>query len=172
MYMPTHLTAYEDRSLGAPIRLDMKLSPGQHFLGGPLDFLPKGFTGFTSSFVPSSAPAAPAESGGFMGGLASLVNLWNNRPEELKKIRIRIKPDAVMRQVQSVLPSSTVASATDRLRAMGIDPRYLYGGQEIPMTGNMVGGAYYGAGIDWQAWMPWILGGGAALLLLPALMRK
>lgn len=165
-------------TLGVPLPLNMSMQPGQSFLGASLNVLPEGFTSFGGNFTSASStiPADQPSGGGIFdsitSGLSSLVNMWNNRPEELKKIRLRVNPQQVMQTVQQAVPAGTVSKTVDQLRSWGVDPRLLVPGGSVPITGTTAGAAYRAAGFDWSTYLPWIVGGGVALVALPMLMRK
>ena len=140
---------------------------GPSELGASLNVLPAGFTGFTSSFTPSAASApAPASSGGIFD---SIVNLWNSRPDVLKKIRIRMKPQAVAQQAQRIIGPNQVQQMVDYARAQGIDPTYLTQYGEVPVTGALAKYGYqYQAGAfdNLSSYVPYILGAGAVLAVV------
>jgi hypothetical protein len=120
-------------------------------------------------FVPSmSAAPTPAPTGGFWNPLSNLVELWNQRPQVLKNIRIKVAPQQVMSMAQSVVKPSQVSGAVDQLRAWGVNLDY----QGVPISGTTAGAGYRIAGMDLGQYLPWIAGGAALLFVVPMLMRK
>lgn len=131
--------------------------------------------GFTSSFTPSPslAPVTPASgASSFWNPIETITNLWNNRPEAVRKIRVRIDPTKAAQAVSRVLPPGQVGKAVDYARRMGIDPSYLTQFGEVPITGDMAQYGYQARAIDWSEYLPWILGAGAAVVLLPMLLKR
>lgn len=122
---------------------------------------------FSSSLVTTSAPTP---SGG--GLFDSIMNLWDSRPDALKAIRIRVKPQQVAAVAQRLVKPGQVQSAVDYARAYGLDPSMLTMAGEVPITGTMAGQGYRIAGIDIGQYLPWIIGGGVALLVLPMVLGK
>jgi hypothetical protein len=141
--------------LGTPLpRLDLSMEPGQQ-LGGLMDVFK--VPTLTPGFVPSAPTAviAPATS-------------WWDKTKELivpKDFSLQFDP---IRALSNWVSPEKMESAVDKMRRLGIDPTY----KGVPLTGSQVGLGYRLAGIDWVSYMPWIIGGGAALFLLPMLMRK
>ena len=101
-----------------------------------------------------------------------MVNLWNNRPQVLKDIRLRVNPSQVVRQAQNILPPGQLNQVVENARRMGIDPSFLTKYGEVPITGNMAEYGYRSQGIDWATYLPWIAGGAAAFVLLPMILKK
>lgn len=129
----------------------------------------------TSAFTPSSmlSPVTPTSgASSFWSPFESITNLWNNRPEALRKIRIRVNPTKVAQLASKVLPPSQVGKAVDYARRMGIDPTYLSQFGEVPITGDMARYGYEARATDWSGYLPWILGAGAAVVLLPMVLGK
>lgn len=122
----------------------------------------------TSNFTPSipSVVAAPPPASSGWGLVDSVVSLWNARPQVLKDIKIRINP-AQAAQAAGLTPAQ-VQNAVNYARQMGLDPSY----RGVPITGAGANAGYRIAGMDLGQYLPWIIGGGAALILLPMLMRK
>ena len=124
----------------------------------------------TQTGVSPVTPASGASS--FWNPLASMVNLWNNRPQVLKDIRLRVNPSQVVRQAQNILPPGQLNQVVENARRMGIDPSFLTKYGEVPITGNMAEYGYRSQGIDWATYLPWIAGGAAAFVLLPMILKK
>jgi hypothetical protein len=126
------------------------------------------------SFSPTSAapvtPASGADS--FWNPLATIVEAWNNRPQVLKDIRIRVNPTKAAQFGAGILPPKAVGQAIDYARNMGFDPTYLTKYGEVPITGTMAQYAYQARATDWSAYLPWILGAGAAVIVLPMVLGK
>lgn len=127
----------------------------------------------TTSFAPSATQATPASSSdSFWSPFEAITNLWNSRPEALRKIRVRVDPAKVAQAASKVLPPGQVGKAVDYARRMGIDPSYLTQFGEVPITGDMAQYGYQARAIDWSEYLPWILGAGAAVVLLPMLLKR
>lgn len=126
----------------------------------------------TSSFTPTSAAAPASGADSFWSPFESITNLWNSRPEALKKIRIRVNPTKVAQAASKILPPGQVEKAVDYARRMGIDPTYLSQFGEVPITGQMARYGYEARATDWSEYLPWILGAGAAVVLLPMVLGK
>ena len=122
------------------------------------------------SVMQPTTPASGASS--FWNPINSLVDMWNNRPQAVKNIRVRVNPTKVVQAAQRVLPPGQVNQAVEYARRMGIDPTFLTQAGEVPITGNMAEGVYRGEGIDWQTYLPWIAGGAAAFVLLPHILGR
>jgi len=152
--------------LGTPLPVDMSLEPGQQ-LGGLFDAFK--VPTLTSSYTPGPATSmvtAPASSWwNPVTAVTSAVQLWKDRPEALQDISIRFNP---LKAVQGVVSPGQLESAVDKLRRLGIDPTY----KGMPLTGQQAGWGYRLAGIDWASYLPWIIGGGALLFVVPMLMKK
>jgi len=88
------------------------------------------------------------------GLIDNLLNMWNNRPQALKDIRIRVNPQTAMQTLQQLLPAKNVEGAASYLRRIGIEPSYLTRYGEQPLTPGMIGYGYRAAGFDWGAMMP------------------
>jgi hypothetical protein len=126
----------------------------------------------TSAFTPSNPQATPASGASDFWNLPEAVtNLWNNRPEALRKIRIRVSPTKVAQAASKVLPPEKVNEVVEYARRMGIDPFYLSRYGEVPITGDMAAYGYRSQAIDWSEYLPWILGAGAAVVLLPMVLK-
>jgi len=126
----------------------------------------------TSSFTQSNPQATPASGASdSWNTIESIMNLWNNRPEAFKKIRIRINPTKVAQAASRVLPPGKVNEAVEYARRMGIDPSYLSQFGEVPITGDMAQYGYEARATDWSQYLPWILGAGAAVVLLPMVLK-
>jgi hypothetical protein len=137
-------------TLGVSLPLDMRQDPGTNFLGD----------------------AGWWQKGGFLDQVATNVTqAWENRPEVLKKIRIRIKPQQVLKQVSQLVPPAQAARSVDYARSLGFDPSLLTNYGEVPITGSTVYGGYQAGMIDWQKSLPWIIGIGAAVVILPMALR-
>ena len=137
--------------------------------------LPALTTSYTppASFGPTSlAPVTPASgASSFWNPLTSIVNLWNSRPQELKDIRLRVNPTKAIQTAAAVLPPGKVGQAVDYARSMGLDPTYLSRYGEVPITGDMARYGYQSQAMDWSQYLPWILGAGAAAVLLPMVLK-
>ena len=121
-----------------------------------------------SNYVPGipSVVAAPTPQSSSVWDLPSAIaNLWNSRPDVLKKIKVRVNPVKV---AQQVLSPSQVQAAVDYARQMGIDPSY----HGVPITGYSANAGYRIAGMDLGQYFPWIIGGAALLFIVPMVMKK
>jgi hypothetical protein len=123
--------------------------------------------GFTPTLPSVIATPAPASST-VWNPITSLLSLWDQRPQVLKDIRLSVNPNQAMAALQNVVKPSQVSGAVTMLRSWGINPSY----QGVPVTGPMAGAGYQVAGMNIGQYLPWIIGGGAVLLLLPMLMKK
>lgn len=151
-------------TLGYVTDVDLSLEPGQQ-LGGLMDVFK--VPTLTSSFAPTVAAPAPASSS-FWDPFASVVQLWNERPQVLKDIRINVDPNRVMQAAQSVVKPGQLQNFVNQASQWGVNLDY----RGMPISGQTAGFGYRLAGIDWAGWMPWIIGGGVALVALPMLMGK
>lgn len=168
---------------GIPRRLTTRRKPGSGRSQGGLgsndidEVLGLSFNvpALTSGFTPSSslAPVTPASgAGSFWSPFEAITNLWNNRPEAVKKIRLRVDPTKVAQAASKVLPPGQVGKAVDYARRMGIDPTYLSQFGEVPITGDMARYGYEARATDWSEYLPWIIGAGAAVVLLPMVLKR
>jgi len=127
----------------------------------------------TSRFTPSATPTTPASGAdSFWSPFEAVTNLWNSRPEALRKIRVRVDPTRVAQAASKVLPPGQVAKAVDYARKMGIDPTFLSKFGEVPITGDMAQYGYEARATDWSQYLPWIVGAGVAVVLLPMALRR
>lgn len=164
-YLNTDMHLAPGRQLGTPVLLDMHLEPGGQ-LGGLTDFF--SVPALTSSFTPAPAATTVSAGSSVWSPIAGLVNLWNERPQVLKDIKIKVDPNTVMRTMQSVVSPGQVSSAVNKLQQWGVNLDY----KGMPVGGQTAGLGYQLAGVNWSQYMPWIIGGGVALLALPLLMGK
>lgn len=100
--------------------------------------------------------------------ITSLLNLWDARPQVLKDIRLSVNPNQAMRALQTVVKPGQISGAVDQLQRWGVNTSY----QGVPVSGTMAGYGYEAAGFDFQKALPWILGGGALLFVIPMLTKK
>jgi hypothetical protein len=131
------------------------------------------YTPPASSGPTSLSPVTPASgTSTFWNPLESIFKLWDQRPAELKKIRIRLNPTKVAQAAATVLPPDKVGKAIDYARRLGFDPTYLTKFGEVPITGDMARYGFQAQTIEWGKYLPWIIGAGAAVVLVPMLLKK
>ena len=171
-----------------PTSMNLNVNPGTVFWGGlqingadDLDEdsslgLSFNVPSLVSNFNPmpsSLAPVTPASgASSFWDPLSTLLNFWNSRPQVVKDIRLRVNPVQAIQAAQTILPPGKVGDIVNSARAMGLDPSFLTKYGEVPITGNMAEYGYRAQGFDWQAYLPWIAGGAAAIFILPMLMKR
>jgi hypothetical protein len=114
-----------------------------------------------------SVVAAPAPSS-VWDPIKSALALWDARPQAMKNVRFTVDPNQAMRALQTVVKPGQVSGAVNWLRSQGLMPSY----QGVPITGDMAGYGYQAAGFDFGKYLPWILGGGALLFVVPMLMKR
>lgn len=158
-------------TLGTWIPTDMSLEPGQQ-MGGWMEDTIASMTKLvtpTTSSVPSVIAAPAKEEPGFLSNLLTgAMNLWDSRPQVLKNISLKVDPNVAMAAAQKLVSAGQVSKAVDYLRSVGINPSYL----GVPVTGAQAGYGYQLAGMNIQQYLPWIIGGGAVLLILPMVLGK
>ncbi|MGH9932313.1 MAG: hypothetical protein ACREA9_24185 [Pyrinomonadaceae bacterium] len=118
--------------------------------------------------IPSVIAAPAPASSGFWNPIAALVDTWNARPQVLKDIKVTVSPNKLMQAAQTVLKPGQVQSFVDKASQWGVNFDY----RGMPISGQTAGFGYRLAGINWAAYLPWILGGGAVLLLAPMLLGR
>lgn len=158
-------------TLGTWIPTDMSLEPGQQ-MGGWMEDTIASMTKLvvpTTSGVPSVIAAPAKEQPGFLSNLLTgALNLWDSRPQVLKNISFKVDPNVAMATAQKLVSAGQMAKAVDYLRSVGINPSYL----GVPVTGTQAGYGYQLAGMNLGQYLPWIIGGGAILLLLPMVIGR
>lgn len=131
-------------------------------------FLPEGSSGgFAQNTV---APASGA--GSFWSPLDAVMKLWDSRPEAVRKIRVRFNKAKVAQAVSKVISPAQAKVVVDYARKLGLDPSYLSPYGEVPITGDMAQRGFEMSTIDWKEYLPWILGAGAAIVVLPMVLGK
>jgi len=154
-------------TVGVPVAVDMERSPGASGLGQlPVDMgrLPFNLQ-VLKTMDPTSRPPGPPTL------VDTLLKLWNQRPESLKRLRFRLNPTRLMQTVQTVVPGKTVAQAAAAMRAAGITPTMLTAGGEVGITPELARAGYEAAGVDWKSYVPWVIGGGVILVGVWALRK-
>lgn len=152
-------------TMGTPLAINLAMEPGSFGDEYPAGYAP---VAISQPSVPSVVAApAPAPST-VWNPITSLLSLWDQRPQVLKDIRLSVNPNQVVRTLQNVVSPGQVSGAVNQLRAWGITPSY----QNVPVTGTMAGAGYQAYGMNLSQYLPWIIGGGAILLLAPMLMGK
>lgn len=153
--------------LGHYLPTDMELHPGRQ-LGGWFEDTIASMTKLSVPTVPSVATTPKAEPGFLTSLVTGAMNLWDQRPQVLKDLSFKVDPNVAMAAAQKLVSAGQVTKAVDYLRSVGINPSYL----GIPVTGTTAGAAWTVGGMNIGSYLPWILGGGAVLILLPMLMGK
>lgn len=159
---PPNWARFRGLTVGTALPTDMSLEPGQQL--GAITF---NVPALTTSFSPTAVPAKVAPST-VWNPITSLINLWDSRPQVLKDMRFTVDPNIAMRAAQQVVRPGQVSGYVDWLQSKGVNLNY----RGVPVSGPTAGFGYQMAGIDWAGWMPWIIGGGVALVALPMLMGK
>lgn len=148
--------------MGTPIPVDLSLTPGS-FGASILDPIAPLVSTFTPS-VPTvpSVVTAPAPSGGLISGI------FDSAANFMKNISVSVDPAKTIAAIQQVIKPNQVGYLAGQLQRFGINPSYM----GMPVNQYTAQYGYQAAGINWSQYLPWIIGGGAALLVLPMLMKK
>jgi len=81
--------------------------------------------------------------GDIMGAVVGKDN-WNARPDWMKNIKIKPDPAAILKKAATVVPPKQVGNLVRTAADYGMNMFYRTPAGNVPMTGDMVEGAYSG----------------------------
>jgi hypothetical protein len=173
---PINRRAYP--TMGTPLAIDMSMEPGQFGRGhhgitsqfgeSIFDTIAPLTTSFISTETAPSVPsviAAPASAPSSPGFISSI---FDSAANFMKNISVSVDPLKTIQGIQQIIKPSQAGALAAQLQRYGINPAYM----GIPVNQYTAQYGYQAAGINWQAYLPYIAIGGAALFLLPMLMGK